>query len=249
MTKRTSIRRAARLAREAALETLWPTRCAVCDRPGSLVCDECLRNLSYLDQWQACPRCGAAYGRVQCTECNPVMMRSSGVGEPPFESCTSALMFSAKSARIARAFKDYGELRMAPVMARLMGNALMPEWKEECEAVTFIPATDGARLRRGFDHGELLARELAQICGLPCLALLAPPQSSDQRGLSRSERFANMTRVFAGNGEGAAPSMAVPKRVLLADDVMTTGATLFAAANALKRMGAQQVRCVTFARV
>ena len=50
------------LAKEALFETLWPTRCCVCDLPGAVLCERCERALSRLDRWQACPRCGARTG-------------------------------------------------------------------------------------------------------------------------------------------------------------------------------------------
>ena len=68
----------ARLTSEALLETLWPTRCAVCDTPGEVLCAPCSLNLSHIDWWRACPRCGAPFGRVQCSECNPVMLGATG---------------------------------------------------------------------------------------------------------------------------------------------------------------------------
>ncbi|MDO4501577.1 MAG: phosphoribosyltransferase family protein [Coriobacteriia bacterium] len=230
----------------------------MCDHPGTVLCTRCLRLLPYLDPWRACPRCGAAFGRVQCTECNPVMMAAGGLSELPFASCTSALMFDASTARIPRAYKDHGVKALAPIMAQLMDDALMPEWKESCQALTFVPATKAAVRRRGFDHTQELAQELSARCGLPIAPLLARPRSTDQRGLSRSERFANMRRVFQeqGRGSGRGPagkmqedSFAPLQEVLLMDDVMTTGATLFAAASALRAQGVERVRCVTFLRV
>lgn len=252
-----NIRSWAATLQDCVLEALWPTRCTVCDRPGSLLCNTCLRALPYLDPWLACPVCGAAFGRMQCTECTLLTLQRNGMESLPFASCTSALRFTAQSARIPRAFKDHGARGLAPVMAGLMQNALCPEWTKERPCVTFVPATAAAVQRRGFDHMEELATALACTLGLTCRTLLPRPRSTDQRGLSRAQRFANMRQVFAATGlderstnmhqeDLAAPA---PPHVLLVDDVMTTGATLFAAASALQARGAQTVRCLTFLRV
>ncbi|MEO2484083.1 double zinc ribbon domain-containing protein, partial [Eggerthella lenta] len=93
-------------AAEAIAETLWPTRCAVCDTPGEVLCAPCSLNLSHIDWWRACPRCGAPFGRVQCSECNDVLMSVAGRDEPPFDACTSAVAFDDAAARIVRTWKD-----------------------------------------------------------------------------------------------------------------------------------------------
>lgn len=51
-------------AAEALAETVWPTRCAVCDAPGEPLCEHCRTALRYVDWWRACPRCGAPFGRL-----------------------------------------------------------------------------------------------------------------------------------------------------------------------------------------
>lgn len=229
-------------AAEALAETLWPTRCAVCDEPGEVLCDACLRALPYLDWWRACPRCGAPFGRVQCSECNPVTLSRAGRDVVPFDGCASAVTFGEDAARIVRTYKDQGERRLAEPMARLMARARPPAW--EPDAVAFVPASSAARRHRGFDHAELLARGVAQRLDLPCVSPLARPRTRDQRSLSRRARMDNTAGRFE-----ALPGATVPERILLVDDVCTTGATLFDATDALRRAGAARVWCLAFARV
>ncbi|MFR9169933.1 MAG: ComF family protein, partial [Gordonibacter urolithinfaciens] len=152
-------------AAEALAETLWPTRCAVCDAPGEVLCDACRSALPYLDWWRACPVCGAPFGRVQCSECNPVVLGRAGRDTVPYDGCASAVTFGEAPARIVRTYKDQGERRLAEPLACLMARARPPSWRPE--AVAFVPATSAARRRRGFDHAELLARGLAQWLDLP----------------------------------------------------------------------------------
>lgn len=228
---------------EAVAETLWPTRCALCDYPGEVVCPRCLRLLPYLDQWRACKRCGAPFGLVQCTECNPVKLAHLARDELPFAWCASATHFDDDTTgRLVRVFKDQGEQRLAQVMAKLMARAVSPD--KRVDAISFVPATLAAYRYRGYDHAQLLAESIAHELGIPVLSLLARPKTLDQRALSRKERVANLQGCF-----NVLPGVIVPSNVLLVDDVFTTGATLCGATDALLAGGADMVGCLTFARV
>ena len=228
---------------EVFAETLFPTRCPLCDAPGTVLCDRCARRLPYIDATLACPRCGAPYGRVQCTECNPVLMAPFGCKEPPWDGAVSALVLTEAARRVVTVYKDQGERGLARPMAAIMGRYLPPAWLADEPAVAFVPATPGARRRRGFDHAELLARELSWIIGAEWAPLLAAPRRLDQRRLSRTARIQNMRASMR-----ALPGATIPPAIILVDDVCTTGSTLMAAVEALREGGAHTVYCATFAR-
>ena len=231
-----------RFAAEVIAETLWPTRCALCDLPGEVLCASCMSSLPFLDWWQACPRCGSAFGLVQCDLCNPIMLSRIGRDELPFAGCASAVSFSDSSGRVVRTYKDQGERRLAAVMAQRMAYVVPPAWSYD--VLTFIPATKAAMRRRGFDHAELLAHEVASCLNVECASMFARPRTFDQRTLSGRERIANLSNRFQlVENAGAHHSF------LLVDDVFTTGATLCAATDALKNACADTVYCLTFARV
>lgn len=233
----------AALVKEAALETLWPTRCALCDKPETLLCDSCRAKLPYIDWWRACRRCGAPFGHVQCTECNLVMLRSFQHAELPFEGAASALVYGTAAKRIVSAYKDHGERRLARIMAAIMTPYLVPEWLEATDAITFAPASAQAHRKRGFDHAELLAQEVARNVNLPCISVFNRPKSHDQRVLSRAERLENLeNRLFV------TPGTTPPRRLIVIDDVYTTGATLSACTRALKASGTHTVFALTLAR-
>ena len=226
----------------ACAEALWPTRCAVCDAPGAVLCDECEASLDYLDLWRACPRCGAAFGRVQCTECSPTHLAHLGREDWPFDACASACVFDDAAGRIVRAFKDQGEQRLAAEIARIMARTLPADWPR-C-TLAYVPASAAAWRRRGFDHAELIARHLASELDCDATALFERPESRDQRALSRDQRIRNLQGRFKLRAGVQAPA-----RVLLIDDVFTTGATLSDATDTLVAAGTEQVFCLTFARV
>lgn len=229
----------------ALMETAWPTRCVLCDKPGSLLCEPCWLSLPFIDQSMACPACGAPFGQVQCTECNSTMLAASGLERLPFESCRSVFSLDDRVRKMVTTYKDRDERRLATTMARMMMKLLDPAWVNAIEAVTYIPDTSSAVARRGFDHSRLLAQDTARLVGKPCLGLLRRPKATDQRTLGRKARLANMKDAFQIN---PAAQGRIPQNILLIDDVITTGATLYAATSKLASSGAQEVHCVTFAR-
>jgi predicted amidophosphoribosyltransferase len=215
------------------LEMLCPTRCAGCDMPGALLCAECETDLPRVEQHMACAKCGAPYGALVCTECwNTTWSFEGAIAlgglEPPLS-------------RAVVLHKDASERRLAPLLGGLLADVVLTEWPAWADAVSFVPATRKAIRRRGFDHAEAIASAVAAAIEVPLVPALARRAALDQRALGREARAANAAGSFAA----VAP---VPARVLVVDDVMTTGATLDAAAAALLEAGAERVRCAVLAR-
>jgi predicted amidophosphoribosyltransferase len=159
-----------------------------------------------------------------------------------FASGRCAGVFEWPLDRMIRLHKDAGELRLTATLASL-AVAAAGEWVSWAGAVVPVPASPGAVARRGFDHGALLAAEFAHLAAVPAVEALRARPRRDQRGLDRERRAANARSSIA-----AVPGVAVPDRVLVLDDVFTTGATLDAATLALTRAGAREVRVLAVAR-
>ncbi len=222
-----------RILVEAAIETLWPTRCALCDRPGQVLCSRCARALHYMDYWQSCPRCGAPWGRIQCDHCaaQSLLAAQKGEEEPRARPCLGCLRYTQETATLIKTYKDKGEQRLAATFAQIMAHIAPPTWHAEAQCVTYVTASKAARRRRGFDHMELIAQKLAAIWELPCLRLLHEPRAQDQRVLGRAGRMSNMEGRFAP---------VLPLRVhrtIIIDDVLTTGSTMEDACGALEQAG------------
>ena len=230
---------------EVALETLWPTRCAVCDLPGERVlCARCEEKLASIDSCKACPRCGAPYGLTQCTECNDVMLNAAGIDHFPLDAMAHALVLDEAARRIVSVYKDSDERRLCSFIAERMARLVSPEEIQASYAITYIPDSREAFRRRGFDHGQELAAEMAQLCRLPCIDAFERPRSADQRKLGRYDRIKNMQgqlQVRSG--------LEVPEKLIVVDDVCTTGATIYAACTALREAGATSIHAITFAQV
>ncbi|MCX8007917.1 MAG: phosphoribosyltransferase family protein, partial [Coriobacteriia bacterium] len=138
--------------------------------------------------------------------------------------------------------KDPGERRYGPVLGALAATACA-EWAGWPDAVVPIPPTPRARARRGYDHTLPLARVVAARLDVQVVQSLRARQRADQRSLGRNQRRENVRSAFS-----VRDAATIPARVLLVDDVMTTGATLDAAAAALRAAGAEEVRAVVVAR-
>lgn len=232
-------------ATDVLLETIWPTRCAVCDEAGNdVLCERCEQKLKVIDRCRACEKCGAPYGLVQCTECNEVMLKTTGIDELPFDVMSHALILDDASRQLVTVYKDGGERRLADIITRIMLPFVNPRLKEQNYVLTFIPDSKAAVRRRGFDHGEELASKLSLLCGLTCKQLLEAPNSLDQRHLTRTQRQANMKSMMKAKSNVTSVS-----NVLLIDDVCTTGATIYSACSALKQVGVKNIEVLTFAQV
>jgi len=218
----------------AAADLLWPARCAGCDLPGAMLCASCAAVLPRIRFEDACPRCGAPDGAHGCAEC--------GRTELSFERARCAGVFEWPLDRMVRLHKDAGELRLSAPLAALVSEAAA-EWTSWAQAVVPVPASPGAIARRGFDHGARLATVFSGLTDVPALDALRALPRSDQRGLSRERRGANARASIV-----SVPRVAVPPRVLLLDDVFTTGATLDAATAALLSAGGREVRVLAVAR-
>lgn len=227
----------------ALLELLSPTRCVGCERPGALLCASCLDRIAWIDPASSCLACGAPFGKIVCTECRGAAT--------PLAWCLAAAAFEDPVPRLVRAYKDHGEQRAAYVIAELLATYYRAAQERAGErlahcvpdAVTFVPVTVQAYRRRGFDHIEQVARIVADELGLPLVDALAKHGSADQRNFGRQGRLEQARGAYEVVAEVNGRSL------LLLDDVITTGATVNAAAEALLAQGASQVAALALARV
>lgn len=228
------------------LELAWPTRCAICDMPGDLLCRECDSELPRIDHSDSCPRCGAPYGRIICTECWDRL----GFIEHGFSHATCAVGYSRETARLVKCYKDQGELGLAHILASLIWEALESDagaFRDGSpDAIVYVPATPGAFLRRGYDHMLIVAEALSEMSGLGVVHALCKADSEDQRSLGKRARKENMEGAF---GIACNPEEVEGRRLLLVDDVLTTGATLGEASRMLYGAGAVDVSVATVCRV
>ncbi|MFN3370469.1 MAG: ComF family protein [Sphingomonadaceae bacterium] len=235
----------ARAVTRGLVDVLMPPRCMAC---GADVltplgwCPDCFAALPALAQ--PCRRCAqplpdAWAAEAECLGC---------VNDPPAFARTAAPFRYAGPARdVVLAFKGGREAYarpMAAAMARAAGPMLSPE-----ALLVPVPLHRWRLFERGFNQSLLLARELARLGDARLLptALRRKRATRRTRGLNRAQRQREMAGAF-DVAEADRPALA-GARVLLVDDVMTSGATARACAGALRRAGATHVDVLVFARV
>ncbi len=222
-------------ASRAALDLLFPPRCALCDRGGALLCDACAVALPAA-VGRRCERCWMPlpFGPV-CRHC---------VDAPPaFASIRAAFVMEEGARRLVHELKYEGLTSLAEPMAALVAARCgVPG----ADLVAPVPLHPSRERSRGYNQSAAIARRIAAVAGLPCEARAARrirDTAPLARTMHRDERRAIVAGAFAADARRVEG-----RRVLLVDDVVTTGATLDACASALLAAGARDVRCLTFAR-
>lgn len=239
----------AKISFNALGEFLYPTRCILCDAPGVLICHDCLKTTSVIQSKLACPRCGAPYGKITCTECQaPDYVDNSGkkIGLTfPFYQAKAFCSYDDTAKAIIKTYKDAGEQRLRKYIALALCH-LIKSTDNTFDALVYIPPNKAHVKKRGFDHMKLVAQLCSQWTNIPLLQPLVMRKSLDQRGLSSQDRIRNKQNTFYVKEEFIDK---LPRNIILIDDVFTTGATLSAATNALLGGSACRVFVAVFARV
>jgi ComF family protein len=201
-----------------------------------------LLGLFFPDRCAGCGRLGAQL----CAACRAALRPYPGGDRPSpqLDATAVAYLFGAALRPAIHQLKYRGNRRMARVLGDLLAAHLRAN-PLPADALLPVPLHTARLAERGFNQSELLARRLAQACRLPLLAggLARVRATAQQARLDARARQENMREAFSWSG--AAPP---PARLLLVDDVFTTGATLSACAAALRAAGAREVRAIALAR-
>ncbi len=228
----------------AALDLLLPPRCLKCGveigSEGAL-CATCWREISFL-QPPCCARCGLPFdvdlgADAICGAC--------ARDTPVYQRARAALRYDDASRTLVLAFKHGDKLQLAPALGRFMRHA-GAELIAACDVIVPVPLHWTRLFARRYNQAAVLAHALAVDGGPPVEAdLLQRRRATPSQGRSgRAERRRNVRGAFAlkrGRSVGG-------RRVLLVDDVLTTGATVTECARILLDSGATAVDVLTLAR-
>jgi ComF family protein len=242
----TAVAKPAQVGLQHGIELLYPAHCAICGSEHAdqkqLFCETCRSDL--VDTHPFCPFCAATIAaqpglETPCIECQK---------HPPLFSATMRLgrYQSTLRAAVLRG-KRASEQSLVEALARLASTTFQSKLASlALDVVVPIPMHWTRRLVRGMNGAEVLARRLARDLNLPCAPhlLVRNRRTLPQAGLTRTRRLANVSGAFRAKPD---PDLA-EARVLVVDDIMTTGATANEAARTLRRAGASFVAIAVLAR-
>jgi ComF family protein len=236
-----------RAALGVVLDTALPPLCASCRTPladpGGL-CPACWLRVSFIAP-PYCERLGIPFPY----DPGPGILSMEAIADPPaYGRARAAVSYDDIARDLVHRLKYGDRLDLATSMGQWMaraGRALL----DDADAVVPVPLHWRRMWGRRFNQAAALARVVASDSGVPVLtaALRRVRPTSQQVGLSRSARAVNVQGAFAVTQGGKAAIRG--KRLVLVDDVLTSGATVDACARALLRAGAHNVDVLVFARV
>jgi ComF family protein len=216
------------------LELIFPHFCPGCGKRGVIICDDCLRGVKRINN--PCQLCGAPQQGPICYFCKDLNLH--------FDGARAGGLYEGVLREMLLAFKFKGTVEMEKVLTDLMVKAIPPYWKIDC--VIPVPPHKKSLKERGYSTALILGAGVANSLSLPFYPSLLEWRREVKRqvGLGRQERFLNVRGAIGLTAKEEVKG----KRVLLVDDVMTTGATASACSLVLKRAKADRVWVLTAAR-
>lgn len=226
---------------------LVPSTCLTCERhvePQGGCCAQCWSSLRFIAP-PLCPVMGTPFH----VDMGEGMLSAEAIANPPpFEQLRAVLLYDETARRLVSLLKYSDRTDLAPWMARWMAVA-GKELIAKSDLIVPVPLHRHRLLQRRYNQAAELARHVAragEVAFVP-QAMIRTKKTKQQVGLTQSERERNLSGAF--QVPDAFRMDVKSRRILLIDDVYTTGATARAAVRSLKRAGAKEVRVLVFAKV
>ncbi len=226
------------------IDLAFPPRCACCNEWGSSpLCAECANQIVRERLTEGCPVCAGSVGPFEaswdgCGACRDTRFRISGTARIG--------TYGGKAGVLIRQYKFRERHDVEPLLLDWLADSIAAShWADRVEAVTYVPTHWRQMLKGRFHVARVLARGVAKRLDLPCVPLLRRTRSGPRQiGLSYSQRIENVRGAFSlipGAGVRGA-------RLLIIDDVRTTGATLEECAKGLRKGRAAEIYAAVVAR-
>ncbi len=225
------------MVKETFLNVLFPRRCPVCGEitspAGSLICPSCFLKLSFV-KTPVCKKCGKEIVDETMEYCGDCMGHrhafESGVALLNYDETARTVMAQIKY-KNKREYLDFFGAAMAKRYERTVERMAV-------EAIVPVPVHPSRRRARGFNQAEVLAEVLGKKLGIPVKPemLIREKRTRPQKELTAAERLKNLSGAFS-----AREGIHGIRRVLLVDDIYTTGSTIEACARVLRNAGVEKV--------
>lgn len=211
------------MLKSALFDLIFPPKCVLC---GTILAQR---------EMDLCRRCRA----------ESPLFPASRAKLPFLDSWTSVWYYEGNVRRSLLRYKFRRARHYAPAYGRLLAMRLLREYPEGFDVLTWIPISSRRKFQRGYDQVELLAKAVGRELGMePVRTLRKVRNNRPQSGITgEAQRKANVLGVY----RPVAPEVCRGKRVMLLDDIITSGATAGEAARTLLTAGAREVHCGTIA--
>jgi ComF family protein len=229
------------------LDWLLPPLCLACRNPvadDGALCPHCWRKVAFIER-PVCERLGVPLP----FDHGPGALSPQAIAEPPaFDRARAAFRFDDVGRALVHGLKYGDRLEIAPALAGWMARAGR-DLLAEADALIPVPLHWTRLFRRRFNQAAELSRHISLKTGIPheALVLKRRRRTGHQVGLTRAQRQDNVAGAFVVAEEKKA--WLKGRKVILVDDVLTTGATIEACTRALRRAGAERIDVLTAARV
>lgn len=219
------------------LDLFFPPYCVGCGKIGAFLCENCSVKI-LIPTEQTCPGCNkiSPNGRY-CARCRPKMQVIGIISAGYF-----------KDEILKEAIHKFKYERLSS-LSKILAGLMIERIKKEgvsFDIVSFVPSSKKRRAWRGYNQAELLAAEIASFFNKPSMPLLKKiKETKPQVGLSKKNRQKNLAGCFVFIGKAGEIQ---GKKVLIVDDVVTTGTTLNECAKIIRQKGARTIWAATVAK-
>ena len=223
-------------SRRTAADLLFPRRCPVCGGvampKGRLICPACLKQLSFISS-PACMKCGKEIGSRDQEYCTDCIRRKKS-----FERGFALLNYDSRAAVSMAAVKYHNKREYLDFYARAAALRFEKQFRQAgIQVIVQVPVHASRLKTRGFNQAAVLAEKLSAELGIPWEELLIRVKKTDpQKSLGSAERLKTLRGAFEAEQEAGKW-----ERVLLVDDIYTTGSTAEICSRALLKTGVKQV--------
>lgn len=228
------------------IDLILPPRCLLCGKilnGENGLCEECFTKINFIAE-PICKQCGQPLSTGSSVYSCPLCLKDE---KTPFRMQRSRVCYDDASRPLLINFKFYDKTENAPFLAKWLLTAGHDIWEQGADMLIPVPMHKARLRHRKFNQSALLCKELSRLTKIPVdyTSLIRCKNTKPQVECSGSARKQNVKNAF----KVSSPEKIKNKRIVLIDDVMTTGSTLRECGVALLKNGAKSVDTLTIARV